>query len=87
MKDWFSKPDNRKTVYNVITALIPILVLTGVMVPGLSDLVLVLAAAVLGVGGTAMASVNTGAKHPEQSELDPEQDISEDEIDPELLGA
>lgn len=59
MIKWFHDPLHRKYVYNVVAALIPILIATGFLVPGVSDLVLVAVAAVLGLGSAGLASVNT----------------------------
>ena len=43
-------PKIRKYIYQVISALIPVLIVFGVMVPGQSELILALVAALLGLG-------------------------------------
>lgn len=57
-------PKTRAYIYRVVSALVPLLILTGVMVPGISEAVLFLVAAVLGVGASGLAVANT---HPESA--------------------
>jgi len=52
-------PKFRKYIYQVISALIPVLIVFGVMIPGQSELILALVAALLGLGGSALANANT----------------------------
>lgn len=76
-------PKTRAYIYRVATALVPLLILTGVMVPGISEAVLFLMAAVLGVGATGLAAANTGPeKTPDALESAP---VAAEE-DPEGLG-
>ena len=65
-------PKVRKYLYNVIGATIPLLVLTGFLIPQASEMVLLLAAAILGVGGVGMASqnVNTNGEEHETTHVD-----------------
>ncbi len=51
----------RLRIYQVLTAVMPILALYGVVADSQSGLWLALAAALLGTGGTALAAVNTPA--------------------------
>ena len=62
-------PMVRKYIYSVATALIPMLVIAGVMVPGWSEVTLALVAALLGLGTTTLAGANTPKPLEEQAEL------------------
>lgn len=62
MIELLKNPQNRKYIYGIVTALIPILVATGLILPGISDLIVALVAAVLGLGSSALATANT---HPD----------------------
>ena len=59
----------RKYIYSVATALIPMLVIAGVMVPSWSEVTLTLVAALLGLGTTTLAGANTPKPLEEQAEL------------------
>lgn len=76
-------PKVRKYLYNVIGATIPLLVLTGFLIPQASELLLLLAAAILGVGGVGMASRNTPLPQEQLEELEAE---IEQEVQEEGLG-
>jgi uncharacterized membrane protein len=52
------KPATRKWIYGIIAALVPLLVTLGYVTPELSKELLAIAAAVLTVGGSALAIRN-----------------------------
>lgn len=83
MIEWFKDPTHRKWIYSIIQALIPVLILSGVLIPGASEMVLYLAAAVLGVGGAGLAAHNT---KPVEPEPEAEVDTETYEVDEEALG-
>jgi hypothetical protein len=56
---WIPDPAVRRWLYGVVVAMIPVLVLFGLISPESVQLWLNLAAAVLGLGTTALATVNT----------------------------
>ena len=56
---WVADPLVRRYLYGVVLAFIPILVLFGLISPESVQLWLNLAAAVLGLGTTALATANT----------------------------
>lgn len=60
--DWFRNPDTRKWIYGIVRSLIPILLLVGWIVPEMSEPLLFLAAALLGLGGVEVASRNINKK-------------------------
>lgn len=62
MLEKLKDPNVRKYIYGIVTALIPLLVASGLIIPGVSEMVVALAAAVLGLGASALATANT---HPE----------------------
>lgn len=72
MIDKLKDPKVRKYLYNVIGATIPLLVLTGFVIPQASELLLLLAAAILGVSGAGLASVNTPLPQEQLEELEAE---------------
>jgi hypothetical protein len=56
---WIPDPAVRRWLYGVVVAMIPVLVLFGLISPESVQLWLNLAAAILGLGTTALATVNT----------------------------
>jgi hypothetical protein len=56
---WIPDPAVRKWLYGVVVALIPVLVVFGVLSPEQTQVWLNLTAAVLGLGTTALATANT----------------------------
>lgn len=68
-------PMVRKYVYSIVSALIPVLVVAGVMVPGWSEVTLTLVAALLGLGTTTLAGANTPKALEEQAELAEQESI------------
>lgn len=59
MIETLKNPNVRKYIYNVIAALLPFLALAGIILPDQGNLVLLLIASILGLGGSALASANT----------------------------
>lgn len=59
LKNWFNDPKNRRYVYNVLVALVPLLVLSGVILPDQAGLVVSIIGALLGIGGFGLAQANT----------------------------
>lgn len=70
MIEWFKQPANRAYVYRVVTTLMPLLILTGVLANDVAAEVVLIAAAVLGIGTPALAAANTSTK-PEDSTPEP----------------
>lgn len=58
IKDFLSVPRNRTYLYNVVRALIPVLIASGFLVPGLDEVIMTLVAAVLGLGANELAKHN-----------------------------
>jgi hypothetical protein len=56
---WIPDPAVRRWLYGVVVAMIPVLVLFGLISPESVQLWLNLAAAILGLGTTALATANT----------------------------
>lgn len=74
-------PAVRKWIYGVTAALIPLLLLTGVLVTGVDALVLNLVAAALGLGTGTLATKNTDTS---TNEAEDETELVDE--DSELLG-
>lgn len=58
LTDLFS-PTTRKWIYNVAVAVVPLLVVLGVITNDIAGQVLIIAGAVLGLGTNLLASANT----------------------------
>lgn len=63
IKDFLSVPRNRKYIYGVARAVIALLVVSGFLVPGLDETIMVLIGALLGLGTNELAKHNV---NPEQ---------------------
>ena len=69
IKTFFANPKNRTIVYNVIRALIPLLVASGFLVPGFDEMIMALVAAALGLGVNELAKRNV-QEPTEETELE-----------------
>lgn len=58
IKDFLSVSKNRTYLYNVVRALIPVLIASGFLIPGLDEVIMTLVAAVLGLGANELAKHN-----------------------------
>jgi len=67
IKDFLSLPKNRTYLYQVLKALVPILIVSGVILPGTETLILTFIGAVLGFAGNELA-----ARNPTPEEVDEE---------------
>lgn len=72
-------PKARKYIYTVIVAAVPLLIFLGILTEEVAGQVLIIAAAVLGVGGPALAAANVGEEEieipsDEDQGIDPEDD-------------
>lgn len=70
IKTYLQDPKVRKYIYNVAKALIPILILSGVLLPGTETLILTLIGAVLGVAVPQLASKNVDEAPTEEPDLE-----------------
>lgn len=67
--DFFTDPTKRAYIYRVIVAVIPVLVLVGVVTNEDAAVWLGLASAVLGFGGATLATTNTSIKPPPDDDI------------------
>lgn len=67
IKAFLAKSSNRHYVYGVVRALVVLLAASGFIIPGLSETVMLLVAALLGLGANELAS-----KNPSPEEVDEE---------------
>ena len=79
-----SNPNVRKYIYSVVAALLPVLIVAGVAIPpGMGDSLLVLVAALLGVGTPLLARANTPAEECESTSVyDSEHGLGDDSGSP-----
>ena len=64
MKDLFTNPQKRAAIYRLLFAVIPVLVVVGVIADEDAQVWLNFAAALSGFGGTVLATANTSTKPP-----------------------
>lgn len=74
-------PAVRKWIYGIVVALVPVLVATGFIFPGLDQTLLLLVAAILGVPAVGLAAKNTDTS---TNEAEDETELVDE--DSELLG-
>ncbi|MGQ3385305.1 hypothetical protein [Glutamicibacter sp. TV12E] len=58
IKDFLTDPKNRNYVYGVARAVIALLVVSGFLIPGLDETIMVLIGALLGLGTNELAKRN-----------------------------
>lgn len=68
IKIWLADPSHRKYLYNIAKALVPILIISGVLLPGTETLILAFIGALLGFAAPQLASSNTDTNEPVDEE-------------------